>query len=108
MSDGPISSTVVLTISEKASTQKAGAGWGIWVVNYYKPGKSIACKLVAGEYWTDAATGEMRYKAKGMSARDLRACKEKWPQIMALLDNPPPLPAAAETETVPDEKVPDF
>lgn len=107
MAEGNIQSVVVLTVSEKASTKTAGAGWGIWIIHYYKPGKSISCKLVAGEYWTDAASGEVRHKAKGMSSRDLRACKPSWPQIMALLDNPPPLPDAGEAPAQ-DNSVPDF
>ncbi len=84
----------LLVVSKRESRNKPGAGWKIRVVQYVKDNKGVSTKLEGGEYFPDQESKQERFKCKGLTAKDLDGpIREKWPQIMALLRNPPPIPA---------------
>lgn len=88
---GSVKGIELLVISKRESTKKPGSGWKIRVVQWVKDGASLSVKLECGEYWTDEATNEERFKAKGFSKKDLDACKPKWGEIIGFMNNPPPV-----------------
>ena len=100
---GNIQAIELLNVSTVDSRNKPGSGWQIRVVQWVKDGKSVGCKLESGEFWTDAASGEMRFKAKGFSAKDLDTCNPHWSKIMDLLRNPPPVTMDQSTVADPNE-----
>ena len=84
-------------ITDRASTNRPGAGWKMRVVQYYKQGKSLAVKLEVGEYWK-GDDGITRFKSKGLGDRDfdelekIDGGKTVYSIVRALIKSPPPLP----------------
>ena len=101
MADGNMQSFVLLTISEREWPAGSGKGWGTWVIGYAKDGAWIikgknqyarpCIKLVCGEFYTDTASGEKRYAAKGLETEHLESLKARWLEIEKMLKSPPPI-----------------
>jgi hypothetical protein len=111
-------------ISDFPSRNKPGSGHKMRVIHYAKeegrPGskswKSLAVKLESGEYWK-GDDGITRFKAKGLSARDLEALLAVEPgsnlrviqSVLALMKNPPafvppaPAPSSPSASENPDK-----
>ena len=94
---------VLMTIRENPSQNKEGAGTGMWVIQNVKNEKSNGVKVVCGPYWPDKNTGKTRYPIGGLGVNDFSALKLRWPEVKAMMANPPPIaaevPATATNET---------
>ena len=89
MADNGFRSIVLKTIRETQSSKDETKGWGMWILQYIKDGQHVATKLVCGEYWTDAMSGEKRYRAKGMGRRDFETLNSVWKEVKPIIWDPP-------------------
>lgn len=112
--NNPLKSTELLVLSSNASRSKEGAGFKLRVVQYHKAGKSIAVKLESGEYWT-GDDGIVRFKAKGLTLRDLEELekidaqtgKALYLTVKNLMKSPPMPPTEEKAEQAPEPADPD-
>lgn len=103
----------ILTIRETPSKTKAGSGFGMWVIQKLRDGKHYDTTLRAGNFYTNAVTGDKEYPKGGLTDWDFEALKKPtptgqrvpdgkggtraemfWDVVIPLLDrkNPPPVP----------------
>lgn len=79
---------VLLNLSKWENPAKPGTGFTLDVVHSVVDGKSKGVG-VEKAFFRDG--GEKRMP-KMLSKMDFKRCAENWPKILALMDNPPPLP----------------
>lgn len=85
-----IKTVVLKTITESTKRDDSTKGWGMWVLQYFVDGKSVAVKLVCGEFYEK--DGERRYAAKGMKPSDFESLKPAYSEFLAFSKNPPAMP----------------
>ena len=83
-----IQAVELLTIVVGPETDK-GNSWRLRLVQWVVDGVSKSVKLERRKFFKDAYGDTKTGKAEGFSLRDLEACKEHWPKIMALMKSPP-------------------
>ena len=94
-------------IRQTESRDKAGSGWGVWVVQKFKNKKHASIKLVAGSYYTHQVSGEIVYPKDGLSLKDFEAISPVYKdKIQPLLAAPPPYPDEPEAESDDINEVP--
>ncbi len=86
---------VLLNLSKWENPNKPGTGFTLDVVLAVQDGQSKGIG-VEKAYFKDG--GEKRMP-KMLGRKDFAKCKEHWPKILALFDNPPPLPEVKPLET---------
>ena len=72
---------VLETIKETPSRDKAGAGFGMWLLQKTKDGKSVSVKVVAGSFYTHQVTGEKVYPKDGLGYRDFDSLRSIYPRL---------------------------
>lgn len=82
---------VLLNLSKWENPQKPGTGFTLDVVNSVCDGKSKGVG-VEKAYYKD--NGEKRMP-KMLSRMDFKKVAERWPEILGLMENPPPIPPEA-------------
>ena len=87
----------LLIIQNSPSENTPGAGKRLVVIQWIKDDKSTGVHLCKLNYWKDEASGEERFKLKGLGLDDLKACNPKWAQIAELMKNPPKVVPAVKT-----------
>lgn len=80
---------VLKTIRETPSRTKEGAGFGLWIIQRVRNGRSFSVTVRSGGFYTDAVTGERRYPKDGLNAYDFKALRAIFKtEIEPLLDIP--------------------
>ncbi len=87
---------VLMNLSRWDNPNKPGTGYTLDVVHQLQDGKSKGVG-VEKAYFKD--NGDKRMP-KMLGRLDFKKCAEHWPKILALMDNPPPLPAPTEPEPI--------
>ena len=77
---------VLKTMREKPWQE--GKGFGLWIVQTVKNGKSERIKVIAGMYKPNKVTGEKTLPKDGLEASDLKTLAEHWNTIKPLLEIP--------------------
>lgn len=90
---------VLKTLRETPSRTKAGAGYGLWVVQRVKNEKSYSVTVRSGSFYTDAVTAEKRYPKDGLNLYDFKALSATYKaEIEPLLNIPKDTPIDPHTE----------
>ncbi len=96
---------VLLNLSSWTNPNKPGTGFTLDVVH------SVADNVSKGvgvekAYFKDDGNGGVKRMPKMLSRADFKRCAENWPKIIALMDNPPPLPEVQAQDTGSIDEVP--
>jgi hypothetical protein len=93
---------VLINLSKWDNPNKPGTGFTLDVVHSICDGKSKGVG-VEKAYYKD--NGEKRMP-KMLSRMDFKKVAERWPEILALMDNPPPVPEVKPQEPQTLDEVP--
>lgn len=93
---------VLLSFSHWENPKKPGTGYEIQVVHEIMDNKSMGVGVQKVYFYQDGT----KTIGKIIKRKDFSAIKENWPKILALMDNPPPVPEVQPVQSDTIEEVP--
>lgn len=85
---------VLMVLSKWDNPSKPGTGFELRVVHTLSDNKSKGVGVEKVYFYADAS----KSVGKPLSRADFKRVGEKWKEIAALMDNPPPVPKAPDPE----------
>lgn len=93
---------VLLSLNRWENPNKLGTGYELRVVHIIRDNKSQGVGVEKVYFYQD----NTKTIAKPLQRKDFATLKERWPQVLALMDNPPPVPEVQAQQTDTIEEVP--